>query len=219
VSKFQQFQDEEVELAGSSEPAPTPEPEPEPVASSADPFAAENFTAESTAATDVSDLTIELGVPSDEEFVRVSTDPRHSILCTLLTVKREDGYGKSYFLLTPVMRGWCLKQPSLKKFVKQTYLFLYLTQDGNYGLWPVRDSLDNWSVSDRQVVETANKIWSRRYNQGKVRKAHTSEAIEDEPVFPDQDMFGPDGILAKVFGDAFVIASPDATVIRKLLGQ
>jgi hypothetical protein len=32
-------------------------------------------------------------------------------------------------------------------------------------------------------------------------------------------MFGPDGILAKVFGDAFVIASPDATVIRKLLGQ
>jgi hypothetical protein len=184
-----------------------------------DPFAAENFATESQAIADVSDLTIELGAPSDESFVRVSPDPRHSVLCTLLVVSREDGYGKSYFLLTPTMRGWALKQPSLKKFVKTMHLFLFVTQDGDYGLWPVRDSLDNWSVSDRQVVEIAKKTWARRYNQGKVRKAHTTTAIDAEPIFPNKDMFGQDGILAQVFGEAFVITSPDAPVIRKLLGQ
>ena len=67
MSTLSQFQEEDVELTGSPEPATVSEP----VVPQTDPFAAENFTAESVAATDVSDLTIELGVPSDEDFVRV----------------------------------------------------------------------------------------------------------------------------------------------------
>jgi hypothetical protein len=147
----------------------------------------------------------------------VSSDPRHSLTAPLLVVSREDGYGKSYHLLTPTMRGWVKNQPSLQKFCKDMRLFLFCNQDGEFGLWPIRDSFDNWSVSDLQVVEIAKKMWTRRYNAGKVRKAHSSTSITMEIEWPNKPMFGADGILAKVFGEAFVIASTDSATIKRLL--
>jgi hypothetical protein len=182
-----------------------------------DPFAAENFTQSDNTTRSIEDLTIELRTPNDEEFVRVSTDPRHSLTAPLLVVSREDGYGKSFHLLTPMMRGWVKNQPSLQKFCKDMKLFLFVNQDGEFGLWPIRDSYDNWSVSDLQVVETAKKTWTRRYNAGKVRKGHTSTSITTEIEWPDKPMFGADGILAQVFGEAFVIASTDNATIKRLL--
>jgi hypothetical protein len=190
---------------------------PVPVVPAVDPFAASNFTQDDNTTTSLEDTTIELRAPNDEEFVRVSTDPRHSVTTPLLVVSREDGYGKSYHLLTPTMRGWVKNQPSLSKFCKTFRLFLYVNQDGEYGLWPVRDSYDNWSVSDLQVIETAKRVWTRRYNAGKVRKAHTSTSVETEVVWPDKPMFGSGGILAQVFGEAFVVTSPDNATIKRLL--
>jgi hypothetical protein len=67
------------------------------------------------------------------------------------------------------------------------------------------------------VVETAKKVWTRRYNAGKVRKGHTSTSITAEIEWPDKPMFGADGILAQVFGEAFVIASTDNATIKRLL--
>lgn len=188
-----------------------------PTPAAVDPFAATNFTQTDNATRSIEDLTIELRTPNDEEFVRVSADPRHSLTAPLLVVSREDGYGKSYHLLTPTMRGWVKNQPSLQKFCKDMKLFLFANQDGEFGLWPIRDSYDNWSVSDLQVVETAKKTWTRRYNAGKVRKAHTSASITTEIEWPDKSMFGDDGILKKVFGEAFVISSPDNATIKRLL--
>jgi hypothetical protein len=182
-----------------------------------DPFAAENFTQSDNTTRSIEDLTIELRTPNDEEFVMVSPNPTHSVTAPLLVVSREDGYGKSYHLLTPTMRGWVKNQPSLQKFCKDMRLFLFCNQDGEFGLWPIRDSYDNWSVSDLQVVETAKKIWTRRYNAGKVRKGHTSTSITTEIEWPDKPMFGADGILAQVFGEAFVIASTDNATIKRLV--
>jgi hypothetical protein len=147
----------------------------------------------------------------------VSTNPQHTLTAPLLVVSREDGYGKSYHLLTPMMRGWVKNQPSLHKFVKDMRLFLFCNQDGEFGLWPIRDSFDNWSVSDLQVVETAKRVWTRRYNAGKVRKAHTSTSIEFQIEWPSKAMFGADGILAQVFGEAFVISTVDNPTIKRLL--
>jgi hypothetical protein len=104
------------------------------VDSQPDPFAAENFTTTSSAATAGEVLTIELRTPNDEEFVRVSAEPRHHVFASLLVVNREEGYGKSYFLLTPPMRLWTCNQPSLCKFVKAMHLFLFINQDGEYGV-------------------------------------------------------------------------------------
>jgi hypothetical protein len=60
--------------------------------SSDDPFAASNFAAAGEEVpTSVDDMAIELGVPSDEEFVLVSNDPRHYVRGNLLVVNREDG--------------------------------------------------------------------------------------------------------------------------------
>lgn len=203
------FSEPTTDVAASAAPAPAV-----PVV---DPFAAENFTQSDNTTRSIEDLTIELRTPNDEEFVRVSTDPRHSLTAPLLVVSREDGYGKSFHLLTPTMRGWVKNQPSLQKFCKDMKLFLFVNQDGEFGLWPIRDSYDNWSVSDLQVVETAKKIWTRRYNAGKVRKGHTSTSITAEIEWPDKPMFGADGILAQVFGEAFVIASTDNATIKRLL--
>ena len=184
-----------------------------------DPFAAENFSATSNAAvTTGEDLTIELRTPSDEEFVRVSDEPRHHVLASLLVVSREEGYGKSYFLLTPNVRLWAGNQPSLAKFVKAMHLYLFQNQDGEYGVWSVRDGFDNWATSELQVVETAKRRWTRRYTQGKVRKAHTSTSIDTPVDFPDKAMPGKGGILAQVFGEAFVITSKDGAAIKKLMG-
>ena len=183
-----------------------------------DPFAAGNFSMPgSDGPKSFDDVNVEVRVPNDEEFVRVSTEARHSITATLLVVSREDGYGKSYFLLTPQMSLWAKNQPSLRKFVKPMHLFLFVTQDGEYGIWPIRDSLDNWATSDLQVVETAKKFFTRRFTQGKVRKAHTSTSIDTEVRFPNKAMTGSDGILRQAFGEAFVITSVDHLAIKKLM--
>lgn len=189
--------------------------------SSDDPFAASNFAAEGEQVpTSIDDLQITVGTPSDEEFVFVSSDPRHFLKANLLVVAREDGYGKSFFICTPAVTAFLKAQPSLKKFVKTYKIFLYVTNEGAYGLWLVRDSLDNWSVSDLQVVNQAKKTFTRRYNDGKVRKGHSSTAIPTEGVqFPDKALTGSDGILAQAFGEAFAITTTDHQVINRLLGK
>lgn len=183
-----------------------------------DPFAPENFATATDAAMSAEEMTIDLRTPTDEEFVRVSADPKHYVKATLLVVSREEGYGKSYFLLDPVMRLWAGNQPSLSKFVKTMHLFLFHNQDSEYGVWPVRDAFDNWAISELQVVEAAKKQWTRRYTQGKVRKAYTSTSIGTPVSFPDKPMTSKDGILAQVFGEAFVITANDSPVIKRLMG-
>ena len=186
-----------------------------------DPFAAGNFAADGEAVpAGIDDVSIEVGAPSDEEFVLVSSDPRHTLKANLLVVNREDGYGKSYFLLTPAVAAFCKSQPSLKKFVKVMRIFLYITNEGGYGLWLIRDSLDNWSVSDLTVVQLAKKHFTRRYTDGKVRKGHTTTAIPiTEVQFPDKALTGQDGILKQAFGEAFAIHTTDHSVINRLLGK
>ena len=99
--------------------------------SSDGPFAATNFAAEGDQVpTGIDDLNIEVGAPSDEEFVLVSSDPRHMLKANMLVVNREDGYGKSYFLLTPPVAAFVKSQPSLKKFLKPMRIFLYITSEG-----------------------------------------------------------------------------------------
>jgi hypothetical protein len=189
--------------------------------SSDDPFAASNFAVEGDQVpTGIDDLNIEVGAPSDEEFVFVSSDPRHYLKANLLVVQREDGYGKSYFLLTPSVMAFAKAQPSLKKFVKTYHVYLYATNEGGFGLWLIRDSLDNWSVSDLQVANMAKKVFTRRYTDGKVRKGHTSTAIATEGAsFPDKALTGQDGILKQAFGEAFVITTNDHPVLNRLLGK
>jgi hypothetical protein len=183
-----------------------------------DPFAASNFVADGEEVpAGIDDVNIEVGAPSEEEFVFVSSDPRHTLKANLLVVKREDGYGRSYFLLSPSVAAFC-KNGSLKKFVKHMRIFLYITNEGGYGLWLIRDSLDNWSVSDLAVAQTAKKVFTRRYTDGKVRKGHSSSALPTDTVlFPDKALTGPDGILGQAFGEAFVIKSIDHPVINRLL--
>jgi hypothetical protein len=196
-------------------------PSPVQPAASDDPFAASNFAAAGEEVpTSVDDMEIELGAPSDEEFVFVSSDPHHYVKGSLLVVSREDGYGKSYFLLTPSVILWAKQQPSLKKFVKVMHIFLYKVNEGGFGLWLVRDSLDNWSVSDLQVVNQAKKVFTRRFTDGKVRKGHSSDAIDTaEVVFPDKPLVGSDGLLKQAFGEAFVITTIDHPIINRLLGR
>jgi hypothetical protein len=184
-----------------------------------DPFAAGNFTSdgdETPAETD--DLEISVGVPDDEVFVLVSDDPRHHVQATLLVVKREDTFGKNYFLLMPLVATWARSQPSLKKFVKKMHIYLYKEDEGGFGLWLVRDSLDSWSVSERAVVNTAKTTFTRRYSAGKVRKAHTSDAIDVTAVeWPDKSLTGAGGLLSQAFGEAFVITSIDHPVLVQLM--
>lgn len=184
-----------------------------------DPFAASNYAADGEEVpTSIDDVQYDVGVPSEEEFVFVSSDPRHSLKASLLVVKKEDGFGKSYFLLTPAVAAFCKSKPSLKKFFKTMKIFLYVTNEGAYGLWLIRDSMDNWSVSDLGVVQTAKKIYTRRYTEGKLRKPHTSDAIPiDSFPFPDKPLTGSDGILKQAFGEAFAISTTDHPIINRLL--
>ena len=201
--------------------APSPNNPPVQQLAADDPFAAGNFAADGEdVPTGIDDLQINIGAPSDEEFVLVSSDPRHYLKANLLVVARQDGYGKSYFICTPAVSAFLKAQASLKKFVKTYKMFLYATNEGAYGIWLVRDSLDNWSVSDLQVVNQAKKTFTRRYTDGKVRKGHSSTAIPTDSVqFPDKAFTGQDGILAQAFGEAFAITSTNHEVINRLLGQ
>lgn len=184
-----------------------------------DPFAAANYTSDGDEASpETDDLEISYGVPDDEVFVLVSDQPRHHILATLLVVKREDTFGKNYFLLSPLVATWAKAQPSLKKFVKKMHIFLYKEDEGNYGLWLVQDSLNSWSVSELAVVNTAKKVFTRRYTAGKVRKPHTSDSIDMTVVeWPDKDLTGSDGLLKQAFGETFAIGTINHPVLVKLM--
>ncbi len=194
------------------------QPPVQPLASD-DPFAASNFDPDDEAsAPGADDLTLEIGPPGDEEFCFVSSDPRHHVKARFLVVQRENQFGRHYFLLTPAVAIWAKQQVSLKKFVKTMHVFVAKMGDGGYRLWLVRDSLDNWSVSELQVVNQAKKIFTRRFTDGKVRKAHSSDAIDtNDVVFPDKPLIGKDGLLAAAFGEAFVITSKDHPVLNRLL--
>jgi hypothetical protein len=186
-----------------------------------DPFSASNFAADGQEVpTSADDLQIDVGVPSDEDFVFVSSDPRHYLKGTFLIVKATEGFGRAYFLLTPAVAAWCKSQPSLKKFVKVCHVFLYKVADAGYGLWLVKDSLDNWSVSELAVVNAAKKMFARRYNDGKLRKAHTTDAIPTADVeFPDKPLTGQHGLLKIAFGEAFVITDTNHSTILRLMGK
>jgi hypothetical protein len=218
---------DEEELYAEQAPAPKAGASPQPFDQpnqlpTDDPFAASNFAAAGEEVpTSIDDLTIELGAPNNEDFVYVSSDPRHYAKAYLLVVQREgDGFGKSYFLLSPSVTAWVKGQPSLKKFLKVMHIYLYKANDGGYGLWPIRDSLDNWSVSELQVVNQAKKLFTRRFTEGKVRKGHASDALDTATVvFPDKSFTGSEGIFAQTFGEAFTITSTDHPVLNRLLGK
>lgn len=218
MSDEAQFQEDRHETPAAAQRPRPPIPPIEPPPSD-DPFAAGNFGADGEdVPSGIDDVSIEVGVPGDDEFVYVSSDPRHSLKANLLVVKREDGYGKSYFLVTPSVAAFCKSQSSLKKFFKVMRIFLYITAEGGYGLWLIRDSMDNWSVSDLTVVNQAKKIFTRRFTEGKVRKGHPSDAIPTDTVqFPDKPFTGPGGILQQAFGEAFVITTIDHPVVNHLL--
>src|SRR5260370_32734236 len=98
-------------------------------------------------------------------------------------------------------------------------IFLYVTNENGFGLWLLRDSLDNRSVSDLAVVQQAKKVFTRRYTDGKVRKGHSSTAISTEGVqFPDKALTGSGVILRQAFGEAFAISTPYHTIISCLVG-
>ena len=184
-----------------------------------DPFAAANFAADGEAVpTGIDDVSIEVGAPSDEEFVlrqfRSAAQPEGE---PSRRQARRRLRQEPTSLLTPAVAAFCKSQSSLKKFFKAMRIFLYVTSEGGYGLWLIRDSLDNWSVSDLGVVQQAKKIFTRRYTDGKVRKGHTSNAIPiDRVQFPDKALTGSDGILKQAFGEAFAINSTDHPVINRL---
>jgi hypothetical protein len=181
-----------------------------------DPYSAINFAEQDEAGgVSTEEENISVGRPGAEDFFRASPDPNHVMMTTLLVVTREDGYGKAYFLLVPAMAKWARAQVSLKKFVKQVKLYLTVNGDGEYGLWPVRNSLDAWAVSENQVALTAMASWTRIYASGKVFKAQTAVGDERVPEFPNQSLRD---LLRLAFGDAFLITSQEHPVIKKLLG-
>jgi hypothetical protein len=186
-----------------------------------DPFSAANFPpAGQEVPTSADDLSIDVGVPDDESFVFVSSDPRHYVRATLLIVKAVEGFGKSYYLLTPAMATWAKTQASIKKFVKASHIFLYKIQDGDYGLWVIRDSLDSWAVSELQVALQAKTAFTRRFAEAKQRKGHSSDAIPTaDVIFPDKALTGSDGLLKQAFGAAFVITDQNHPTLAKLLGK
>lgn len=181
-----------------------------------DPYSAINFAeAEETGVLSLDEENITVGRPDAESFFRVSPNTNHTMTTTLLVVTREDGFGKAYFLLAPAMAKWAKAQVSLKKFVKQVKLYLTVNGDGEYGLWPVRNSLDAWAVSENQVALTAMTNWTRIYASGKVFKAQTASGDDRVPEFPSQPLRE---LLRLAFGDAFLITAHDHPVVKKLLG-
>ncbi|MGO9338022.1 MAG: hypothetical protein ACLPY1_10995 [Terracidiphilus sp.] len=181
-----------------------------------DPYSEINFAeSDETGAVSMEEENITVGRPDAESFFRVSPNPNHTMTTTLLVGPLEDGYGKAYFLLAPAMAKWAKAQVSLKKFVKQVKLYLTVNGDAEYGLWPVRNSLDAWAVSENQVALTAMTNWVRIYASGKVFKAQMAVGDDRAPEFPSQSLRE---LLRLAFGDAFLITSQEHPVVKKLLG-
>lgn len=151
--------------------------------------------------------------PGKQQFVRISTDPEHTLDCAILTLEGDD----SPYLLSPSIASLVAQD------LKIVCLRLTIDRQGNVSLWPVPpipdDGAENtWNSTQRQVAAMAETQWVRLSSNRAVGyyEAVVAQGDIPEPIWPDLSF---EEILTIAFGSTHVIEDRDHPALRKLWGQ
>jgi len=123
--------------------------------------------------------------PSNQQFIRVRPGAEWSIQVLALALKDD---GELYFVHPKLYA-------ELAEEVRPKMLYLYVTRDGNVGLWPVNmpgddGRLDAWSQSAHTAAKLAQTSWVRMVANRTVGAYEVRQAanLVEEPVWPELSM-------------------------------
>ncbi len=205
------------EAGASSAQPPVPAPLPAPVLSQPnDPFDFDRLRLpQDFAETNVKKalISVSVGKPDRQTFVRVHPDPAFRIETGLVTLKEEK---ETYLVHRPI---WS----ALAGVVVPTILFTGITRAGAPFLWNVKhpgaDSSrpNEYNRTQYEAIQLAMRSWIRMSaNQGSgCYDVFVAEGLIPEPDWPDV----PFRELLKIAFGTRIIQSPDHPVIQRLHGR
>jgi hypothetical protein len=159
-------------------------------------------------------VTIPVGKPSKESFVRTHPDPAYRLATGVIDLKEV----KETYLVDPSLREALAREST---YVAKL-LITTITRQGVLSLWPIRlpgsdGRLDEWNRSALEAADLARDQWVRisaNVNLG-ANDIGIATGIADEPEFPAMSMRE---ILQIAFKGKY-IDSIDHPVLRKLRGE
>jgi len=111
--------------------------------------------------------------------------------------------------------------PYIADECKKVVLFLYVTNAGRYGLWPIKlpedgDSLDSYSKTARRAAELCMGEWRRVYTDRRIRqyKTRATELCESLPA-PQWPDLSDEQLIGLAFEDR-IISSLDHPILKSL---
>lgn len=150
--------------------------------------------------------------PGKQQFVRISTDPEHTLDCAILTLEGDD----PPYLLSPSIASLVAQD------LKIVCLRLTIDRQGNVSLWPVPpipdDGAENtWNSTQRQVAAMAETQWIRLSSNRAVGcyEAVVAQGDIPEPIWPDLSF---EEILSIAFGSTHVIEDRNHPALQRLWG-
>lgn len=158
-------------------------------------------------------LTVAVGRPSDEEFIRVHPDPGFTMLNNILD------FGRDTYIVAPAMLPHCGTK------VRQAVIVTYFGEYSGVGIWPVKRPKGDgtgfgasWSQSAMELAARARTSWVRLESNQTAQRYDCVTALGDlgEPRWPDMS-FG--DVLKLAFSDGGVIDHRDHPVLKALRGQ
>lgn len=158
-------------------------------------------------------LTLNVGRPSDEEFIRVHPDAEYSMLNNVMV------FGRTTYIVSPAMVPECGAR------VRQAVLITYFGQYSGPGIWPVNrprgtgDSFgSSWAVSAMELAKRAREGWVRLESNQVASRYDCIAARDDmgEPAWPDLSYRD---LLKLAFGNGGVIDHRDHPTLKALRGE
>jgi hypothetical protein len=159
-------------------------------------------------------LTINVGRPSDEEFIRVHPDAEFSMMNNVLV------FGRTTYIVAPAMVPECGQR------VRQAILITYFGQYSGPGIWPVNrprggggESFgSSWATSAMELAARARQGWVRLESNQAASRYDCISALSDmgEPAWPNLSYRD---LLKLAFGNGGVIDHRDHPTLKALRGE
>lgn len=155
---------------------------------------------------------IDLGRPKPKKYFRIHPDDNYSMEAMILE------FGGGQYLVSKALQEELANELTKKK------LFVWTTQDGNLGVWPVkipksgsvREWIDPWSRSALKACQIAMGAWiSIRSNQSLKQYDIVQASWNLEPEFPSIDF----AQLLMLAFDNRILETTDDPVVKEVLGE
>lgn len=155
---------------------------------------------------------IDLGRPRPKTYFRVHSGEDYSVEVMVLE------FGGEQYLVSKSIQEELANELTKKK------LFLWITQVGNLGVWPIKVSksgnskewVDTWNRSALKAAKIAMGAWtSIRSNQSSKQYDIVQASWDLEPKFPSVDF----GQLLMLAFDNRILETTEHPVVKEVLGE